>query len=287
MAVTSTNARKTVSRPGSGYELLPGGGLFDTANGPLPLDDHASVMGLEFQTPYCGLPQGYDVNCTPGSKSASLTGSFTTATGDPFVVLAGMECGAMTGSDTETPEQYTRRFVTSKLQAYEQRLVENIFSRGLNGQSVGLGNNAAANVVATPGVDNLVNAIQALEADFATRYGLPGMIHLPIAASGQFSAGHLGERIGGKMYTAAGNLVSIGNYAGYSPLNVAPAAGHAWLWITPMVTIWRNDIFVSDWEASIDKVLNQVHRFAERTYIVTYECPSAASAVLADITACC
>jgi hypothetical protein len=83
--------------------------------------------------------------------------------------------------------------------------------------------------------------------------------------------------------------VSIGNYQGYGPTDVAPAdAAHRWIYLTGPVNVWREPdsrMFVSPWAESIDKSTNQTHRFAERTYIVTYECVS--FAVLANIEACC
>jgi hypothetical protein len=285
VAVTSANARWFVQRPGPGAELQPYG-LFTVAR-PLDLPEKASVEGIEFQSPFCALPTGYAVACNPGDKTSSLTGSYTTVTGDPFVVLAGSECGAIT-TDERSPDAYTRDLVINKLRAGEQRVVENIFSRGLVGQANGL-STGGASTVATPTADNLLNAVQALEAAYAAAYGLPGVLHIPLKAFGQFQTGHLGEFVDGVWYTASGNRVSFGNYAGYGPTDVAPAdAAHRWIYLTGPVTVWRtpdSDIFVSDWAASINKATNQIHRYAERTYIVTYECVS--FACLSNIEACC
>jgi hypothetical protein len=281
----SANAREYVARPGPGSGVQPYG-LFSVANmGDLPV--HADVFGIEFQTPYCALPSGFVVNCPPGSKASITTGSYTTVTGDPFGVVAGMECGALTaGSNSQSPDEYTRDFVLEKLAAGEQRVVEAIFSRGLFGQAPGL-STGGASTVATPTTDNLVNAIQALEGAFGAVYGLPGVLHVPLKAMGQLANSHLLERDGSRWRTNTGTLVSIGNYAGYSPADAAPAdAAHRWIYLTGPVSVWsQSSPFVSPWETSIDKSTNQIHRFAERTYIVTYECAS--FAVLANIEACC
>lgn len=288
MALMGANARAYVPYPGPGYAEQPYG-LFKVAP-PQTLPEHADAYGLEYQSPYCTLPSSYAVNCTPASKNSALTGAYTTVTGDPFVVLAGMECGAMTAQNSgQSPDEYTRNFVLAKLKAYEQRLVESVFSRGLSGQAPGLSTSAGIVTVPTPLNDNLVNAIQALEAEFALRFGLPGVIHLPIKASAQFASAHIGEFDNGIWRTDTGSAVSIGNYQGYGPTDVAPAdPAHRWIYMTGPVNVWRqpdSEIFVSPWAASIDKTTNQVHRFAERTYIVTYECVSLA--VLANIEACC
>ena len=115
MAVMSANARDYVSRPGPDAGLQPYG-LFAVAN-MVPLSEHGSVFGDEFQTPYCALPAGYAVGCPPASKAASLVGAYTTVTGDPFVILAGMECGSITGNTNMSPDEYTANFVKEKLRA--------------------------------------------------------------------------------------------------------------------------------------------------------------------------
>lgn len=279
--------RTFVSRPGPGAETQPYG-LFTVAR-PLGADEHAFIGGVEFQSPFCSIPQSYVVDCPPGSKAASLTGGYTTVTGDPFVVLAGSECGAIT-TDQRTPDEYTRDLVINKLKGFEQRLVESVFSRGLSGQAPGLSTAAGTVTVATPTTDNLVNAIQALEGAYGAAFGLPGVIHLPLKASAQLMNGHLVDKDSAGIWrTSVGTAVSIGNYQGYGPTDVAPAdAAHRWIYMTGPVTVWRQDdgdIFVSPWAESIDKSTNQIHRFAERSYVVTYECVS--FAVLANIEACC
>lgn len=291
MALLSANAREYVPRPGSGAEVQPYG-LFSVAQ-PQHLPEHASVMGIEYQSPFCALPTGYATACVPASKAASLVGSYTTVTGDPFVVLAGSECGTITENTGEDQDAYTRNLVLNKLKAGEQRVVESVFSRGLVGQAPGLSTFAGTTTVPTPTTDNLVNAIQALEAAYGAVMGIPGMLHVPLKAQAQLSNGHLLENRGTaaspQWFTNVGTPVSIGNYQGYGPTDVAPAdAAHRWIYLTGPVNVWRQDdseIFVSPWAESIDKTTNQVHRFAERTYIVTFECVS--FAVLANIEACC
>ncbi len=272
--------RFTLARPGPGPELLPYG-LFKVAP-PQTLPEHASVGGLVFQSPFCKPAQGYAVACTPASKAASFTGGYTNASADPFVVLVGSECGAMSGDENRTPDQYSEDLVVLALRAQEQRLVENIMSTGANGEAPSL----SAGGTQLAAASNVVNGVQALEAAFAAVYGLPAVLHIPIAASGQFMNGHLAEKdSNGVWRTALGNAVSFGNYAGNTQAGAAPAAGHTNLIITGQVSVWRSDIFVSPWAESIDKATNQIHRFAERTYVVDYECPPIGVDV--DFTVCC
>ena len=280
MALMSTNARWTVPREGPGAEVQPYG-LFRVANGPVDLPEKAIVGGLEFETPYCDLPDGYAIACAPGSKAGSLVGGWTTVNGDPFSVLAGSVCGF--GTNASSPER-TREVVLAKLDGGEQRRVEDIFSRGTVGQARSLALGGATALAASA---NMVIAFGALEGAFGAVYGLPGTIHVPLVASAMVKAMHLVEQDrAGIWRTVSGHSVSFGNYAGLAPGGAAPAAGHTNIYITAPVTVWRNPkVFLSPWDTSVDKPANQIRRFAEREYVVTYECAAFATDV--DFTVCC
>lgn len=287
MALMSANARILVPRPGPGYEVQPYG-LFKVANGPLELPPKAIVGGLEWETPYCGLPDGYEIDCPPGTKSASFTGGWDLVTGDPFSVLEGSECG-FGGWDQAASDARTRELVLSKLYAGEQRRVEDIFSRGTFGQARSLAGGGAG--IVGPSA-NIVEAFGLLEAAFATTYGLPGVIHVPLVAAAVTKAHHLVERgvapeqDKNVWYTVAGNKVSFGNYAGLAPGGGAPAADHTNIYITAPVNIWQSpEPFVSPWAESVNTTTNQIYRFAEREFVVSYECAAYATDV--DYTACC
>jgi hypothetical protein len=273
--------RWTLARPGPGPELLPYG-LFKVAP-PQAGDEEMFVGGLVYQSPFCKQATGYDVNCPPGSKNASLTGGYTNVSADPFVVLVGSECGALSGDENRSPDQYSEDLVVLALRSQEQRRVERIFSTGANGQTPSL----SAGGTQLAAASNVVTGMQALEAAFADVYGLPAVVHVPIAASAMVMNAHLVDKDSAGIWrTAVGNAVSFGNYAGNNvSTGAAPAAGHTTLAITGQMSVWRSDIFVSPWAESIDKATNQVHRFAERSYVVAYECPSLGVDV--DFTVCC
>lgn len=282
MALMSANARILVPRPGPGFDVQPYG-LFKVANGPLELPPLAITGGLEFETPYCGLPDGYAIACVPGSKAGSFTGGWDLVTGDPFTVLEGSACG-FGGWDQAASDARTRELVLSKLYAGEQRRVEDVFSRGTFGQARSLAGGGATALAASA---NIVEAFGLLESNFATTYGLPGIIHVPLVAAAVTKASHLVEQgRDGIWYTVPGNRVSFGNYAGLAPGGGAPAADHTNIYITAPVNIWSSpEPFVSPWAESVNKTTNQIFRFAEREYVITYECAAYATDV--DYTACC
>lgn len=274
--------RDNVSRPGTGAERLAYG-LYTVANGPLDLPTHASVGGLDFQTPYCKAGSLYEVNCPPATKSASLTGGYQTVNGDPFVVLVGSECGSLSGDDLRDPDQYTRDLVVQALLSKEQRLVEVAISNGGGvGQAPDLSNGGTQLAAAA----NVVEAFGKLEAAYDDLYGLPAVIHVPTMAAAAVKANHLVEKDGAIWRTVMGNAVSFGAYTGADQTGAVPASPATNIYITGQVTVWHGPIWVSPWAESIDKTTNQVHRFAERNIVVAYECSSVAVQVT-DAFACC
>lgn len=238
---------------------------------------HASIGGVQFITGNCGDTTGYTVACAADLAAKTFVNEESFETAAPFVVYAGRLCGSV-----GFPEAESQRFTFEKLRASEQATVEHVFSRSLFGQTPGLANNPDAAVA--PGTPlNFADAIGLLEADFYAVYGQQGVLHVPLRAGMHMSSQHLlwpdsefpmpgNERV---WRTESGTAVSIGNYDGYSPVGVAPVAGHQWIYMTPPVKIWRQsdaDVFVSPIEGSLNRTTNQETWLAERTYIVGFEC---------------
>jgi len=242
-------------------------GLFTAANGPLQLPDHAKMGGLFYTTPLCSLPGGYEVNCIPDLDTKTFTDGLTTITGTPFVVIASFLCGTLPFMERDWDQ-----LVTAKLQAGEQAVVEQIFSAGTFAQAPSLANNTPAGTALTA-VTSVSAAIGSLEGWLYHQYGPTGIIHIPIADEARVMIdGHV-YKDGQVWRTKMGTAVSFGDYANVGPTGTAPAAGHSFWYITGQMSIWRSsDIFVSPWGASIDKVTNQVRMYAEREYVVAYDC---------------
>lgn len=249
-------------------------GLFTVATGPLDLPPHGGDGGIVYLSNSCGTAEGFEVLCIADSGNPTkgpFTDGMSNTQATPFAVVAGFECAAV-GLSAQEREQ----FAFEKLKAGEQAAVEDIFSRGTFGQSPSLANNAVPATDVGPAVD-LVEAVSQLEAAFYAGYGYGGVIHLPHAASAFAEAAPVMSMQGRLWRTAAGSVVSIGNYAGLSPAGAAPAAGSTWIYITPAVTIWRapdTAVFISPIEGALDRSTNEVTMFAEREYVVAYDnCP--------------
>jgi hypothetical protein len=241
-------------------------GLFEVANGPLDLPPHAGAGGLVYQTSLCQVPYGYTVKCVPDAKT--LTHQLGTVTGTPFVVVADTLCGTLGHNEAEWVN-----YVTDRLTAGEQLIVENIFGTGVFGEGPSLANNNP-NATLLPIATNISGGIDALEAWLYAQYGPTGILHIPIMAnSAVYSDFHIFRDTGGIMRTPMGTKVSFGNYGNLLPDGTAPTAGNAVFYITGQMSIWRApDIFVSPYGPSIDKTTNQIKMFAEREYVMAYDC---------------
>lgn len=261
MAVIA-NSRAYVEAPSS---TAPRYGLFAAANGPLALPAHAGGGGLEYETGLCLLPYGYTINCAaPGTKTYDE--AIDRITGDPFAVVLAKQCTAV----GMTPERWTR-FLMEGLLAGEQAAVESIFSDETFDQAPGLAN--ATGVVTLAAAANPIAGIGQLEEWLAARYGPPGVLHIPARAAHQVQATGGLRWDGSRWRTALGNVVSFGNYKGLLPNGAAPAAGHTTFYITGQVTIWRaGDVFVTPYGEALNKSTNQLFGYAEREYVIAYDC---------------
>lgn len=244
-------------------------GLFNATNGPLELPIHARNGGLQYTTPLCSLPGGYEVNCIPDLDTKTFTDGVDTITGTPFVVIASFLCGTIGfGAD-----EYAAMAV-AKLKAGEQAVVEQIFSAGTFGEAPSLANNTPA-ATALTAATSVSGAIGELEAWLYHLSGITGVIHIPISDSARVLTSDYVTFSTGAWRTKLGTAISFGDYANVGPTGTAPAAGHSFWYITGQMSTWRtpdSDIFVSPYGASIDKTSNQIRMYAEREYVVAYDC---------------
>lgn len=273
MAVIA-NSRVYVPAPSP---IVPRYGLFTVATGPLALPVHARTSGLEYQMSTCSLPYGYATTCVQDSLATKSfdTGEPSLIAGDPFVVIASLNCGSV-----GMPESLYATVLMDQLRANEQPAVENIFSQGLVGQSPSLSNNSP-NLTQLTAVSNMAAAFGALENFYYTTSGLgtPATIHVPAIAASEVLSNILVWKDGGIWKTGMGTLVSFGNYAGKAANGTSPAAGHTTLYITGQTTVWRtpdSDVFMTPYEGALNRSTNQINAFIEREYIVTYDCFAAA-----------
>jgi hypothetical protein len=251
-------------------------GLFAVATGPLTLPTIARGGGIQYETGTCVLPRGLEVDCGPADPAKVIESTPDVIVGTPFIVYSELTCGAV-----GLTQDRARMFLMERLKAGEQAVVENVFSTQAFGQSPGLSNNA--NVVTVTAVtEGITASVAALEEAFYSVYGLTGTLHVPHHLGARLQQGGALRWDNGRWRTAAGSLVSIGNYEGDQPDGSAAAAGTSWLYMTGQVTVWRtpdSEVFIPPYEASIDRATNQVSMVAEREYVIAFDCAVFGTAV--------
>lgn len=265
--------------------VVPRYGLFNVAVGPLDLVPHGYSGGIEYDVGTCSLPVGYEVNCMESHAAKTFEGAIDTITGLPFIVYSSITCSPV--SLTNFGQDRVRNYLFQQLVAGEQAAVERIFSTSDFGMGAGLANNPdAVNLGSAAGI---VQGVSMLEEWLYERYGLPGVLHVPMRAAAYVQGAHLAdhESATGPWKTPVGTLVSFGNYAGEGPTGQAPAAGTTWLYITGQMAVFRApdsrllDIPVGQ---VLNRATNTVEIIMEREYVVTYDCHVAGVQVTLDTT---
>lgn len=252
--------------------VIPRYGLFSVVTGPLDLPIHARIGGLQYEIGTCTLPNGYEVNCLADHETKTFDGSIETNVGLPFVVYAGIECGVVGLANIQ---DRIYKFLFEQLSAGEQATVESIFSTSGFGLSNGLANNPATVNLGT--ATDIVNGVGLLEEWLYERYGLPGVLHVPMLAASYVKNAMLVEKDSANepWRTVPRTAVSFGNYAGVGPTGQDPTAGSTWIYITGQMAIWRtpdSELLNIPLGQILNRSTNTVDIIMEREYVVTYDC---------------
>ena len=277
---------------GAARQALPYG-LFSAVTFRPPTSDRWEA-GTESETLTCGQIPGIGPwQCDiPRDETIGLPKTLTTSEGelstaDVFTVYGTFVCSPIGW----TPERAQDRSA-ELLMIREENRVEQAFWSG------DLGN--TPNLVGT-GVDQTANTavpylvgLGLLEDYVAAQYGSLGVIHMTRGAAVHGLA--LGALVatGGRLNTALGTpVVAGGGYPGTGPGALgAPAAGTAWLYVTPAIFGYRSEIFTSSSRPGdlLDREENDLYAVSERSYLlgfdpcpvgvalVTLECPCTESA---------
>jgi hypothetical protein len=232
-------------------------------------------LGVQFDSDNCtpGGLWGYDlcgdpIETSPPGKTAP---GLTLNEAAPFTVYDGVTCAPIGLGDAEGRAR--RRLAGS-----EQRQVEAAFwTRQL----------AAADTPLVGGspATGLAHAVGLLEEALGGNYNGLGVIHAPRWVAALAGSAYLAVRDGSTLRTQLDTAWAFGaGYPGTGPGGVAPAAGHAWLYVTGAVVVRRGDVVVpaTPQAGGLDKANNEMTVLAERTYVVAYDC--VAYAIDADLT---
>lgn len=245
--------------------------------------------GVQFQPDVC------DESAVTLAQCPVVTGFTKEATSDglpakgsqAFTAYASIACSPV-GNFWEEAEAR----VTAALTNGEARAVERIFWTGdvdvPSGDTVypHLAANAAvyddtdqvllqpaATTIVTGAVD-VVEGLGLLESRLADCYGGVGVIHAPREVLAHFSANHLVEKSGQQIRTWGGTPIAFGaGYPGTSPAGATPTTGTTWLYATGAVTVRKSEITITSSRIQgLDRSVNTLQLYAERTYVISWDC---------------
>lgn len=257
----------------------------------MPTDDVDRVHwrnGVMYQPDACEAAGSTVAQCpvVTGYGKDATTEGVAAKGAQPFTVYASIPCSPVGNYWQEAEAR-----VVAALTNGEARAVEEVFWTGAIDAPSGtiyphLAANAAvyddsgdvllqtaATTIVTGAVD-IVEAIGYLEGELAECYGGVGVIHAPRAALAHMAANHLIEKSGQTIRTVGGTPVAFGaGYPGTSPAGAAPEAGTTWLYATGAISLRRSDITItSNRVQALDRSVNTLQLYAERTYTIGWDC---------------
>lgn len=248
-------------------------GLFNAVSATRVMDARIIAAGGQFIVDHCGGEAvTYDQTCAVSPTKPFVEGSDIVGF-DPFWTLFRKRCGTVGRTAQEMAQAARLGLVTG-----QQTLVESVLwdGDGLGTIFPTLTGNATTTIV-TPGAPGAGTAIAALEEAFYDTYGYVGTIHVNTQAYAAAAYSQLVERQGGagQLRTPLGSIWSFGSgYGVTGPLEVAPAAGFVWAFMTGAVTMWRSGILPQpDPFQTLDRVANQWDVVAEEVFGLTWDCP--------------
>jgi len=193
-------------------------------------------------------------------------------TGKPFMLYDAVSCYPMGGRT----EEELGAFAVESLTAGEQVKLEQKFWAFIRAN--------AAVVIDPPGADtswSMDLGLGVLESQLAEYYGGLGVIHVPRYALPYATTLRLTHAVGDQLLDPADNVWAFG--AGYDATGPGvhdPApAGQAWMYATGPVVLRRAPITQ---QSAFDRRTNERRALAERSYVLTVECPT--FAVLVQIS---
>lgn len=121
---------------------------------------------------------------------------------------------------------------------------------------------------------DMVQGLGLLENDLYDCYGGIGVIHAPRSAMTSMFANRLVEKVGTRIVTRGGTPVAFSSsYIGTGPDGTPPAANSAWIYGTGAVFLRRSDITItSSRTEALNRQINTLQLFAERTYVIGWDC---------------
>ena len=249
-------------------------GILDAAN-VIAEQNFRFLNGIEYTPVSCGSAKLNARDCLPDPDTDrdfdfGIPGLITAR---PITVYNGFSCKMVTD---EERLRYAKEALAGGEQAAVERalwsdtsLVDPAYpSPRLMGAQTDVIGSAAVSLTA---------GIAILERELRDGYGGVGVIHAPVEVAG-FAAKDLQLRWEqSKPVTTVGTRFSFGAYPNSDKTGAIAAAGTAWLVATGAVSLRRSEVkSIGSFDEMVDPITNEIFALAERTYVVSWECVTAA-----------
>jgi len=255
-------------------------GLFSVAQPGDTSDGHWQA-GLEFEDALCAGIRSTLLHCgepspEPAAKVPDPGPIYRSL--DPFTLIGSYDCSTGGRRAGDAFDIATRRLLAREEQGVEEIFWTGITIDGTLSSSLATGDtDNTVTVTDVTGGTTLdpVTALDVLEEAMGTCVPGQGVIHVPLRAASTLASQFLVVPEGDTVHTHTGNLVAFGTgYPGTGPDNASVADGEAWLFGTGQVMVWKSDTFLTppDVAAAVDRTVNDLTVFAERTYAVGFSC---------------
>lgn len=209
--------------------------------------------------------------CTPVVPSNTKTRDTEVPDGAAraFVVFDNYACWAPTDING-APDRARQRLAAS-----EQASVERAVWTGVGGNIPALASDAATDLTPSTGAVTITQGIGLLEEALGCLGGVEGVLHMPRRLVPPAQALYQFWRDGSVLRTMLGNRVAAYACSPNTGPDGQPAGeNEAWIYATGPVKIWRSAVSVPGTPGQwLDRSTNMYSVFAERVYLVMFDCP--------------
>lgn len=246
--------------------------------------------GVQYQPHACepGLTTVAQCPVVTGFGKFPTTIGVQTIGAQPFTVYSTIRCTPVGNFWEESEERAVAALVRG-----EARAVENTFWTGAVPVPTGtvIYPHLAANAevfdstgevllqmpaieVSLGGPLDMIQGLGLLENDLYECYGGIGVLHAPRSAMTSMFANRLVEKVGTRIVTRGGTPVAFSSsYIGTGPDGSAPAANSTWIYGTGAIFLRRSEIVItSSRPEALNRQINTLQLFAERTYVIGWDC---------------
>lgn len=247
------NARQTVPAPtrtARRFGLLSAVSVVDGG------DFHWVLGGITADGEECSKPLSGQIVCGPSDAKVARSW-YSNIDGNPWLGYMYETCETV-GRYSESADKLKARYAAVESSAVERGFQENVLT---GATSIGT-------------YDSVALAIGALEGFAAQEYGGQITLHLPFMVAEEASHAGMFERVGDHLETAAGNVVSIGNY---EPTLGGNSPSTPWLYATGSVNLYRSPLIENGPVLGVggpanSTMTNDYYALIERAYVAVVDC---------------